>query len=242
MDRHFWTALLASLLAAGVTTLGLYTIRRFEEWGRRHAALFGSFAAGVLVAVSFLHILPKSYELSVHAPAFCLIGYVLMHISNRFVTTQVCDRPETARYAIGLTPMIGIGLHSFIDGALYSIAFKVGVVTGVLAATGMVLHEFPEGIFTYLLLLRGGFSEKRALVLAFVATALTTPLGMLLSFPFIDWIGDEFLGAMLSLSAGALVYVGATHLLPHAERETPKHSIFALLGGILTALGIVLSK
>jgi zinc transporter ZupT len=56
--------------------------------------------------------------------------------------------------------MIGIGFHSFIDGLVYSITFTVSIFTGMLAAIGMVLHEFPEGIITYLLLLRGGFSEK----------------------------------------------------------------------------------
>lgn len=50
------------------------------------------------------------------------------------------------------------------------------------------------------------------------------------------------LGALLSVSAGTLVYVGATHLLPHAERESAKYSLVALLGGILVALGIVSSK
>ena len=67
--------------------------------------------------------------------------------------------------------MLGIGIHSFIDGFVYSITFTVSIFTGVLAATGMVLHEFPEGIITYLLLLRGGFSEKTALLLAFFAAA-----------------------------------------------------------------------
>ena len=56
--------------------------------------------------------------------------------------------------------MIGIGFHSFIDVLVYSITFTVSFFTGMLAASGMVLHEFPEGIITYLLLLRGGFSEK----------------------------------------------------------------------------------
>ncbi len=47
--------------------------------------------------------------------------------------------------------MLGIGIHLFIDGFIYSITFTVSIFTGVLAATGMVLHEFPEGIITYLL-------------------------------------------------------------------------------------------
>ncbi|GER08691.1 hypothetical protein GCM10007972_26680 [Iodidimonas muriae] len=173
---------------------------------------------------------------------FLLAGYLFMHFFNRFITAYVCDRPTTAEYAIGLVPMLGIGFHSFIDGGIYSITFTVSTFTGVLAAVGMVLHEFPEGIVTYLLLIRGGFSEKAALVSAFLAAALTTPLGMLASYPLVSRIDMPLLGTLLSLSAGALVYVGATHLLPTAEREPAKYSLVALGSGILVAVVVILSK
>jgi zinc and cadmium transporter len=106
----------------------------------------------------------------------------------------------------------------------------------------MVLHEFPEGIITYLLLLRSGFSERSSWILAFVGASISTPLGMLVSYPFISQIDKPLLGALLSLSAGALVYVGATHLLPQAEKENRNYSLFALGAGILVAVLIVLSK
>jgi len=242
MENTFWTALGASVLAALVTGIGIYTIRHFEAWGRRYSIYFVCFAAGVLISVSFLHIIPKSFELSPHAPAFLLGGFVIMHLFNRFITAFVCERGTHPDYGIGLVPLIGIGLHSFIDGFVYSITFTVSIFTGVLAATGMVLHEFPEGIITYLLLLRGGFSEKTALILAVIAASLSTPLGMLVSWPFISQIDKPLLGILLSLSAGALVYVGATHLLPQAEKEHRKYSLCALGAGILVAVLIVLSK
>lgn len=242
MLSHSWTTCLASLLAAGVTTTGIYTIRRHMAWGRQNIAYFSAFAAGVLIAVSFLHIIPKSFAMNPHAPLFLLAGYLLMHAFNRFIAGYVCDKPETKDYAIGLVPMLGIGFHSFIDGVIYSITFTVSIFTGALAAVGMVLHEFPEGIVTYLLLLQGGFSEKRAALYAFLAAAVTTPLGMLISYPVISQISQELLGSLLSLSAGALVYVGATHLLPKAEQEHKKYSLIALAAGIFTALAIILSK
>jgi len=242
MENTFWTALGASLLAALVTAVGIYTIRHFEAWGRRYSIYFICFAAGVLISVSFLHIIPKSFELSPRAPMFLLTGFLLMHLFNRFITAFVCERGPNPSYGIGLVPMLGIGLHSFIDGFVYSITFTVSIFTGVLAATGMVLHEFPEGIITYLLLLRGGFSEKTALILAIIAASLSTPLGMLVSWPFISQIDKPLLGILLSLSAGALVYVGATHLLPQAEKERRRYSLCALAAGILVAVLIVLSK
>ncbi len=242
MENTFWTALAASSLAALVTAIGIYTIRHFEAWGRKYSTYFVCFAAGVLISVSFLHIIPKAFEMNANAPVYLLIGFVFLHLFNRFITAFVCERDPDSRYGIGLVPMFGIGLHSFIDGFIYSITFTVSTFTGALAATGMVLHEFPEGIITYLLLLRGGFSEKTSLILAFLAASLTTPLGMLASYPIISQFDKPLLGALLSLSAGALVYVGATHLLPQAEKEHRKYSLFALGAGILVAVIIVLSK
>ena len=241
MDPGFLNAFGASLLAGLVTATGIFTIRRFEDWGRRHGIHFVSFAAGVLIAVSFLHIVPRSFEMSPSAPAWLLAGFVLMHLFNRFVTAFVCERAPDSAYGIGLVPMLGIGFHSFIDGVIYSITFSVSTFTGVLAATGMVLHEFPEGIITYLLLLRGGFGERTSAVLAFCAAAVTTPLGTLVSYPFISQVDRSLLGTLLSLSAGALIYVGATHLLPQAEKERRRFSLLALAAGILVAVLIVLA-
>lgn len=201
------------------------------------------FAAGVLISASFLHIIPKSLSMNPDASIYLLVGFFGLHLFNLFITAFVCQKdPEKEQYGIGIVPMVGIGFHSLIDGFVYSIAFTVSIFTGFLVTAGMVLHEFPEGIITYLLLLRGGFKERSAMILAFLAAALTTPLGTLFSYPIISEINEPMLGSLLSLSAGALIYVGAAHLLPKAEQEHKKYSFVALGGGVLVAIIIVLSK
>ena len=242
MEDSFWTAFGASTLAAVVTSIGIYVIRRFERWGRENTIYFVCFAAGVLISVSFLHIIPKAFSMNSYAPFYLLGGYLSLHLFNRFINAFVCDKAPDAHYDIGLVPMMGIGFHSFIDGFIYSITFTVSIFTGLLTATGMVLHEFPEGIITYLLLIRGGFKERTSLFLAFFAAALTTPLGMVVSYPFISQIDKPILGAFLAFSAGALIYVGATHLLPQAETEHKRYSLFALGAGILVAIIIIFSE
>ena len=243
MENTFWTALATSSLAAAVTSIGIYTIRNYVDWGQRNSTYFMCFAAGVLISASFLHIIPKSLTMNPNASIYLLVGFFGLHLFNRFITAFVCQKdPEKEQYGIGIIPMIGIGFHSLIDGFVYSIAFTVSIFTGFLATAGMVLHEFPEGIITYLLLLRGGFKERSAMILAFLAAALTTPVGMLISYPIISEIDKPILGALLSLSAGALIYVGATHLLPKAEQEHKRYSFVALGGGVLVAIIIVLSK
>ena len=243
LDQPFLPALVSSGAAALVTSAGIYTIRHFEAWGRRNTVYFMCFAAGVLIAAAFLHLIPRSISMNVRAPAYLLAGFIGLHLFNRFITAFVCERdPDRAEYGIGLVPMLVIGFHSFVDGIVYSIAFTVSMFTGLVASAGMVLHEFPEGIITYLLLLRGGFSERAAWVAAFFAAAVTTPLGMVISYPLVSVIDQELLGALLALSAGALVYVGATHLLPRAEQEQRRYSLVALAGGILVAVAIVLAE
>ena len=242
LANRFSIVVSASFLACAVTTIGIYVISKYERWGREHSAYFMSFAAGVLISVSFVHIIPKSFGMNGTAPVFLLVGFLAVYLFNRFLQLYICHEYECAAYTVGIIPMLGIGLHSFIDGVIYSVTFNVSIFIGVLAAIGMILHEFPEGIVTFVLLERGGFSQKKSALYAFLAAALSTPLGTLVSYPFISNIKQSTLGILLAISAGALVYVGASHLLPAVEKENKKYSVFALAAGVLVAVIIILSK
>jgi zinc transporter ZupT len=242
LSNTFIAVVLASSLACVVTTIGIYVISKYEAWGRQNTVYFMSFAAGVLVSVSFVHIIPKSFEMNEDAPIFLLIGFLALYLFNRFLKLYICQEYQCETFATGIVPMLGIGFHSLLDGVIYSVTFNVSIFTGVLAAIGMVLHEFPEGIVTFLLLERGGFERRRAALYAFLAAAISTPLGTLVSYPFIDDIARPMLGILLAISAGALLYVGASHLLPEVEKENKRYSIIALAVGVFVAVGIVLSK
>jgi zinc and cadmium transporter len=241
-EGTFATVLVASTLACAVTTGGIYIIKRYEQWGSEHVAYFMSFAAGVLISVSFIHIIPRSFEMNDSAPSFLLLGFLGLYLTNRFLNSYICHEYQQTNLALGLIPMLGIGLHSFLDGVIYSVTFEVSFFTGVLAAVGMVLHEFPEGIVTFLLLDRSGFSTKQSTLFAFLAAAVSTPLGALVSYPSVAQIGQSTLGILLAISAGALVYVGASHLLPAVEKENKRYTLIALLIGVLVAAIIVVSK
>jgi zinc transporter ZupT len=135
--------------------------------------------------------------------------------------------------------VLGIAFHSLIDGVIYSVTFNVSILTGTLAAIGMVFHEFPEGVVTFALLDENGWDRRKSILYALLAAALSTPLGALLSYPFIRRIEQQDLGALLALSAGVLIYVGASHLLPSIQEEKSRSAILALAAGVLVA-GIVI--
>ena len=242
INSRFAIVLATSIVAGAVTTLGIVVISRYHEWSKERSAYFVSFAAGVLITVSFMHIIPEAMEMSRMAPAFMLAGFLGLHLLNHFLHIYLCHEYECSEYAVGIIPMLGIGLHSLIDGAIYSITFNVSVLTGVLAASGMVFHEFPEGIITYVLLERGGFGSRRAALYAFLAAALSTPLGALVSYPFISRINEPTLGALLAVAAGVLVYVGATHLLPKVAEQNRRYTLVTLAAGVVVGVIIIALK
>jgi len=241
MEQSFQIAVAASLVAGAITTGGILTVRSYETWARRNSTYFACFAAGVLIAVSFLHIAPKSFSMHEQAPAYLFAGYPLMRLFNRFITAYVCDKPQTAEYALGLVPLLGIGFHSFVDGVIYSIGFSVSVFTGLLVALGMVLHEFPKGIVTTRFsCVAASRSDSRS---SSLFSRRQRPPGSERWFLIRSSAGStNRCWARCWLSAGALIYVGATHLLPRAETEPRRFSLIALAAGIVAALGIVLTK
>lgn len=242
MSNTFEAVIVTSSIACLITIVGIYIIRRHEWWGVSNVAYFMSFAAGVLIAVSFIYIIPKSIEMTDIAPVSLLVGFMGIYMINRFLNTYICHEHETENYSMGLIPMLAIGFHSFLDGVIYSVAFSVSIFTGVLAAIGMVLHEFPEGIVTFLLLKHAGFTSQKSTWIAVLAAAISTPIGTLVSYPFIEKIDDSTLGSLLAISAGALVYVGASHLIPAVEKEKKRYTLISLLTGVAVAVIIVVSK
>lgn len=235
-----WLALAVSSISAAVTMAGVLAVRRHEEWARGHKIWFVSFAAGLLISIPLLHLVPKAFAMTGQASAGLFAGFMLMHLLDRFIVTKTCDRSEGAGLSLGMVPLVGIGLHSLLDGIVYSVGFSVDAMTGLSMALGIVLHEFPEGLVTYTLLLCAGYSANRALLLTLIAASVSTPLGTLLSYPFIDVLQREVLGLLLAASAGALLYVGATHLLPQTAAERGAIPLLGFIVGIAVAGGLSL--
>ena len=171
MTNIFWFTLLAGILACIVTTIGIYVINHFADWGRKNMIYFMSFAAGILISVSFMHIIPKSFEMNKHAPIYLLGGFLFLYLLSRFLRMFACGEKICTKKIHGVIPVLGIGFHSFIDGIIYAVTFNVSIFTGVLAAIGMVLHEFPEGIITFLLLMKGGFKKKKSIIIFFLGSS-----------------------------------------------------------------------
>ena len=80
LTSTFVSVVFASSLACLVTTIGIFIIGKYEKWGNQNVVYFMSFAAGVLITVSIMHILPEAYTMNTSAPLFVLVGYWSLHL------------------------------------------------------------------------------------------------------------------------------------------------------------------
>ena len=221
-------AVAASLVAALIASAGLLAAATTTGWAERNAPYFTAFAAGVLVTTA-LTLLPEAAGATAAAPFAALLGYLVLYGVN-------LGFRESAGAIVA--PLMAIGLHSFVDGLEYGILFRHDTYVGLLASLGLIAHEFAEGVILYAVLRGAGLRATMALLGAFVGAALTTPLGALVSQPLLGALDATGLGLLLAGAAGALLYVGATHLPTHITRGRRGSLIAVYLLGVALSLSL----
>lgn len=232
-----WIGIFA-IAAMIINGIGILVVYRNKEFAERNKVYFICFAAGVLITAPLVHLLPHAMVENKYAGLFALAGFMFMFFSNKIIKFKTNEK----ELAFGITAIEGIGIHSFIDGIIYSVTFSVSTYTGLIAGIGLATHEFAEGIIAFSVLIKGGLSNKKAALIAFLVAGLTTPIGAFIVYPFVKTLSEVSLGLALGFVGGVLIYVSASHLLPEAREHEKHHSHLALLLGVALALLLTLTE
>lgn len=229
---NFFNVALYSFIAGLSTIVGAQLVHKYGEWTKRNSLYLISFAVGVLIANAFLHLLPEAMELS---PKYALIavvsGIMMLFLVEHFITLHVCREETCDIHTVGYTGAIGIGIHSLIDGVVIGIGFEASFALGVLTSLAVIMHEVPEGVFSYTLLRYDEIPERKALIYTWIV-ALATPFGAITTFLLIRNVSANLLGVLLGIAAGSFVYVGSSDLMPHAHKKPN------IINAVLVFLGI----
>lgn len=216
------------------TLIGGAVIVRF----RKYLPYFFAFAAGSLIAVSFLDLLPESLTISnlIGLP----IGYLMLTIVlafffyslvERFFLTHEIDEKDGHGHIMGPIGAGSLVVHSFLDGAAIGAAFTVNSSIGLVVALAVIFHDFTDGMNTVTLMLKNKQKLGRA-VLFLVMDAIAPVLGVLVTSSLA--IPQSVLAIILAAFVGEFLYIGASTLLP----ETREHKSWGIV--IAMALAIIL--
>ena len=241
----------ASLLVALVSlicSVFLYVSDyRLRIWMPRLIAI----AVGVLLGDAFLHLIPDALDLAGERQGSVGL-WILVGVIFFFFTETVLQwrqehnlRPSTERTgapaSFARMNLLGDGIHNFVDGVLIASSFLVDPALGSATTIAIVLHEIPQEISDIAILIQGGFSRKRAIILNFLcATACCA--GAVITL-IVSQLMELGLWAMLAFTAGGFVYIATSDLVPLLRTRELKSRLptqfAATLFGVLSMQSIL---
>ncbi|MCB2098836.1 MAG: ZIP family metal transporter [Parvularculaceae bacterium] len=233
---------LASFVAALVSTAGLLSMAALGDWGKRNSAYFSAFAIGVLLVAVLFHLTPESLSYSPDAWRAILGGFLGMLALGYGLRLLSHNERNGHGVAIGYASIVALGFHSFVDGLIYEATYHAEVFTGSLATAGLLLHEFPEGVIAYFLARDAGLNRIRSIAWAFISASLTTIAGAVIGGAFIENVDTLPLGSLLGVTAGGLIYIMVFHLGPHASLTPNRRGYMIASAGVAVALGALILR
>ena len=211
------TALGAALMAAAANVLGAAAVTSRRQWSVQALEAMVALSAGFMICASLADMLPEAIERGGHDAALVALGgYLLVHLTQHTLVQHFHFGEETHEVSetVSLSALVGLLLHTFVDGVAIASGFNVSTSLGVLVFVAILLHKFPEGLAISSLFLAAGAGRARALgAAALLGTA--TIVGVL-----VTQLVAPVATHGLALSAGVTLYVGASNLVPEFQGKT----------------------
>ena len=224
----FFLTLLATFGIAVLAFSGSFLLFFKDRFSKRISLYLLAMAAGALLGTAFLHILPEVVEKGIPEQGFLILlgGFLFFYIGEKLLHlhhgSQGAD--EHSPRALGVLSLSADAVHNFVDGIILAVAFLVDVRLGMVTAAAVALHEIPQEIAEFGVLLYAGFSKRRALFLNFLS-ATTVILGGIVGFLFQE-IFISFIPFVLLFAAGSFIYIGASDFVPEFKKErNPKRAL-----------------
>ena len=221
----------------GVTTLGL-SGKHLDKL----LLFLVSLSVGALLGDAMIHLLPDLFKQSGFAlkeSLYLLSGIMVFFIMEKIIHWQHCHLPPGKGHVHSLAKMnlIGDGLHNFIDGLIIGGTYLASIPLGIATTIAVIVHEIPQEISDFGVLLYGGFTIRRAVIFNFL-TALTAILGTVVAL-LIDGKINGFIPFIIAFTAGGFIYIAVADLIPELHKETaPSRSLLQILG-ILIGIAVM---
>ena len=235
-------SLLSTLIISLLSLIGLFLIFIKTKSLQKITLALVSFAIGGLLGDAFIHLIPEAFDffsLEIVPSLMILLGIIIFFIMEKILRWHHCHEVnchQEEKHVVTLN-LIGDSVHNFIDGALIAASFQISIFVGLTTTLAVILHEIPQEIGDFGIMLHHGISAKKAVYYNFI-TSLTSFLGVFL----ISFLSYDFSPYLIPITAGGFIYLAATDLIPELHRHDAKvgqsivQLVFILLGITLMSL------
>lgn len=260
MSQEVLIAFLLTLFAGFSTGIGSAIAFFAKRTNTTFLAVSLGFSAGVMIYVSFVELFASSLETltGLHGRAHGTL-YTTLSFFGGILLTLLIDqlvpdngnphelhrieemdtaRPPRTSYKpdlmrVGLTTALVLGIHNFPEGMVTFLAGLKDVSLAIPIAVAIAIHNIPEGISVSVPIFYATGSRKRAFWLSFLS-GLAEPMGAIIGYLLLaPYLNDNVFGIIFGAIAGIMVFISLDELLPSAEKYGKHHqAVFGLTAGM----------
>lgn len=238
----------ATVIVSLISLVGIFTVYRKKSNYKPIIKMIISLAAGSLLAITFLDLLPESldeYSNPHTIMTVTLLSFLLFFLLEKFWHWHHCrcihddghDHDHEDKKNLIYTNLIGDGIHNFTDGFLIASAFMLNFHLGIVTTFAVILHEIPQEISDFGILLYGGFTRSKA-ILFNLLSALTAIIGGIASYLFGQNF-QEYIPLMAAFAAGNFIYLASADLIPELQHEKNPKKVWQHTAWLMAGVAII---
>ncbi|MBU6431004.1 ZIP family metal transporter [Patescibacteria group bacterium] len=247
--------IISVLIVSSIAFAGLFFLSVNDKVLKNIIFVLVSFSVGALFGDAFVHLIPEAFKSgmkSSNISAFIILGIIVFFVLEKFIhwkhshgeTDGVCEihKEKNPVRPAGYIILLSDTAHNFLDGVIIAASYMISAEVGITTTIAVVLHEIPQEIGRFGLLIHYGFSRIKALLFNFFS-ALSAVLGAALALSFGGNVSG-FTPFIISLAAGGFIYIAGSDLVPEIHKTSdPKKSaiqFISILGGIALMFAFLL--
>lgn len=237
-----WFYTLISVLAISlISFLGILTVAIKQHYLKKILVFLISFAAGGLLGDVFIHLLPEmieEHDFNLMSSLYILLGILLFFVLEKIIHWRHCHLSATRQHAhpLAFMNLVGDALHNFIDGILIAGSYFLSIPVGIATTLAVALHEIPQEMGDFGVLLHSGMTTKRALFYNFLSalSAVAGALIVLLVGPSL-----EITKVIIPVTIGGFLYIANADLIPELHKEVNPWNSLGQILAFLVGVGVM---
>ncbi len=237
MPHILFYILLFTILNGFLAFAGAILYFVFRQNLKRILIFLVAFTTGALLGGAFFHFLPEAVEgLSLTKTIFLTItGTLIFAVTEKFLYWHHCHDGNCDKHPFTFLILCGDGIHNFIDGLIIASSFIVSIPFGIITSLLIMVHELPQEIGDFGVLIYGGLTKTKALTYNFLSQ-LTAVLGGITGYFFLQ--SEQIAVYLLPIAAGGFIYIAFADLIPEIFKE--KNPKKVLVNILMIILGLVI--
>ncbi len=247
MTTTYLYAFASVIIVSLVSLIGVFSLSLKDEIVKKYVSLFISLAVGALLGDAFIHLIPEAFENFSNSTLVSLLiifGIFIFFIMEKFLHWHHHEDDTEINHVhpVGKLLIFTDSFHNFIDGIIIGVSFLVSIPVGIATTLAVVLHEIPQEIGDFAVLIHSGYDKKKALWLNFISS-LTAIVGLVLALIF-GSMAQILTSFIIPIAAGGFIYIAVADLIPELQKTKElKYSILQIVSvmvGILILLALIL--